>query len=80
MNNVMKDFTFSTVPEIIVEWAGTSRAGEIIQPRYLLLRWYALLLNLMHRKGGAMSIYLLKHWRYWLRMPCSSPVYWITIL
>lgn len=34
MNNVMKDFTFSTVPEIIVEWAGASRAGEIIQPRF----------------------------------------------
>ncbi|MDA8502510.1 iron-containing alcohol dehydrogenase [Citrobacter sp. Awk 2] len=34
MNTVMKDFTFSTVPEIIVEWAGASRAGEIIQPRF----------------------------------------------
>ncbi len=29
MNNVMKDFTFSTVPEIIVEWAGASRAGRL---------------------------------------------------
>ncbi|WP_236871752.1 iron-containing alcohol dehydrogenase [Citrobacter sp. FDAARGOS_156] len=34
----------------------------------------------VHRKSCAMSIYLLKRWRYWLRMPCSRLVFWITIL
>ena len=31
MNHVMKDFSFTTVAEIIVEWAGAARLGEILQ-------------------------------------------------
>lgn len=34
MKNVMKDFAFTTVAEIIVEWAGASRLGEILQQRF----------------------------------------------
>lgn len=34
MNHVMKDFTFTTVAEIIVEWAGAARLGEILSPRF----------------------------------------------
>ena len=34
MNHVMKDFSFTTVAEIIVEWAGAARLGEILQQRF----------------------------------------------
>lgn len=33
MNNVIKPFEFATVAEIIVEWAGAARLGEILQTR-----------------------------------------------
>ncbi|QRG79351.1 iron-containing alcohol dehydrogenase [Citrobacter sp. R56] len=33
MNNVIKPFEFATVAEIIVEWAGAERLGEILQTR-----------------------------------------------
>lgn len=34
MNHVMKDFAFTTVAEIIVEWAGAARLGEILSQRF----------------------------------------------
>lgn len=38
MNHVIKDFTFTTVAEIIVEWAGAARLGEILQQRFTTRR------------------------------------------
>ena len=34
MNHVMKDFAFTTVAEIIVEWTGAARLGELLQQRF----------------------------------------------